>query len=74
MAETPIQHARVDQALWDAAKARAKREGRKLPVVLRHLLAAYVSGGLVVDIEGRIAILQPEQVEELERRARAADG
>lgn len=53
---------------------RAAREGRKLPVVLRHLLTACASGGLVVDIEGRIVILQPAQVEGLERRARAKDG
>jgi hypothetical protein len=60
VAETPIQHFRADQALWDAGLARAAREGRSLPSVLRRFLEAYVEGGLVMDVEGNVAILPPE--------------
>lgn len=60
MAETPIQHVRVDQDLWDAALKRAGREGRSFPGVVRRLVEAYVEGELVMDVEGRIAVLPPE--------------
>ncbi|MEV6817809.1 hypothetical protein AB0M72_03545 [Nocardiopsis dassonvillei] len=65
VAETPIQHFRAPQEVWEAGKARAAREGRTLPKVLNRLLSAYVDGEIVVDIEGRIAILNPEQRRQL---------
>ncbi|GAB3206097.1 hypothetical protein GCM10027294_07260 [Marinactinospora endophytica] len=68
MAETPIQHFRAAQDLWDAGLARAAREGRSLPSVLRTLLRAYGDGTLVVD-EGRITIIQPHQLEQAKRKA-----
>lgn len=43
MAETPIQHGRVNQELWDAALARAEREGCSFPSVLRRFIEAYLA-------------------------------
>jgi hypothetical protein len=56
-----IQHFRADQDRWDAGLAQAEGEGRTLSWVMRRLLDAYLDRELVIDVEGRIAVLQPEQ-------------
>lgn len=42
---TPHRTIRVPDALWNAAREKAEREGRTLSEVLREMLERYVSAG-----------------------------
>lgn len=46
--ETPIQHIRMDKALWEAIKARATQDGISGPEALRRLGIRYLTGDIKV--------------------------
>lgn len=67
--QAPTQHVRVHDRLWEPAKERAEREfgPRKFPWLIRTLLEAYLRGELVVDADGRLAVVQTEGGDDAER-------
>lgn len=42
--KTPLRNVRIDNELWDAAKARAEHEGRAVSDVIREALHTYTKG------------------------------
>ena len=45
MSKTPLRAIRVDDELWEAAQAKAAKEGDSLSAIIRDALRAYINEG-----------------------------
>lgn len=58
MPKTPLRNIRIDDELWDAAKATAEKNGETVTQVIRRALSAYVKGnGAVLAVLATLLLL-----------------